>query len=797
MNHKNLLYFLFLLLISRNSFGVNSDFLLDNKKINQAKAQLQQTIASQPEKVFSFNENLTLGKYNYFSRSFNQAYKYLNIARHLAQDSIQTGDVYFWLGRNALSDNQAQKATQYFSQVLKYNKDIGSDFLFYYGRALFAVEHYDDALNLFLNFESKINNPSEYSELPLLIGASALGKGDYDLAERYLNKSILEKDKKFYPIPEYMLGLTYYLNNETDKSLEQLIDVKFDTVNYLKQRARLVSGTIYFNEKEITKALSEFNAIIDDTNSINNDSREQAYLRAGISYYKLKKNKNALVLFDSLLRKYPDSQLNEWAIYYTAKIHKQGGKWKTAKSEYKQIITNYPKSALTENSRFNFAQILYEEDNYIEAIPVLDDFVKDYPVSQFRKDAFFMLIQSYEKIENYDKVQSYGEKFIKEYALTPEIKNVHYILGEVGLKNKDYVYARRHFNSIKSGIVHPYALKGLADIYFDIDSLEQAVNYYNQAEKNCTDTLIDAIRYNREKTYLRQGLYQNQIDMFRGFLDKYPESRKAVSIQYDIGDYYFKQGNYEQALIEFDKVKKYGFYSEFVGLAEMRKAEIYKLNNQINQAIETYLSVVNNYKISTFLVEAIKSLADLYFSVQSYDSAIVFYNKLLSDYPKSPESEHAMIKLIEINKILGKLNDVIRISEQFIIRYPRSTNLIIAYLNLADSYKEMGKYEQAEKTLNESFNKIGKFGDTYFKLGEINIIQNKMLSAKNNFIEAYNQYLKENKKDLAALSLFEAGKCSMTLQQFEDAQELLRQCIIETQDERLRIQCEEQLKKIP
>jgi tetratricopeptide (TPR) repeat protein len=206
MNHKKLLHYtLFLIILIGNSLGVSPEFLNNNQKLDKAKTLSNLDLITQPSKIFSYEYNIRLGKNNYYLRNYNQANRYLNMSLKLAKDSLQKANTYYWLGRNSLINNEPEKATHYFAQVLKHNKNIEPEFLFFYGMALYTIEQYDDALNVFLNFESQVKDESQKEELPLFIGASALGKGDFGLAQQYLNQIISQNNKKFFPIPEYLL----------------------------------------------------------------------------------------------------------------------------------------------------------------------------------------------------------------------------------------------------------------------------------------------------------------------------------------------------------------------------------------------------------------------------------------------------------------------------------------------------------------------------------------------------------------------------------------------------------------
>ena len=799
MKHRNALLFVSLFFIGSCFLvfadNVKADFFFNQRLLKKAQGLSYQTLTGQPSNIFSYESNLKIGIYNYYSKNFRQAEKYFIKASKLASDSIEKALSYYWLARSCLMHNEFERAANYFAQTLSYNKNPFPKLLFYYGIALYEIGQYNDALNCFLNYESQSKNNEHPKELPFFIGASALANGDMMIADQYLNQDELLNNSKYHPIPAYLLGLNYYLAGNKTRSLDIFRTVNTDSsLAEIRQRAHLMMGVIYSEKGELSNAVNEFDAIIDDTISA---LKEQAYIRSGISYLKQKKSQNAMARLDSLIQKYPNSKLNEIGFYYKGQIYNQNQKWSKAISEYRKFLANYPQSALAEQTSANLGRILFDQENYKEASIVYEDFIKDYPNSKYRNEVLYNLVQSDIKLGYIEKVQTNGQKFIREFPSSIRVPEIRYKLGILGLNKNDFASAQRQFSLVTNGTYYPYALKALGDISYSLDSLLSALSFYDAAEKVCVDTLIDEIRYNREMVYLKQGTYKSNFDMLQRFLTKFPQSRKAAMVQYEIGQIYLNQGNASQAIIEFDKVKNSDSTLHYMPLAELGMAQGYLLLGKKNEAVEKYLRIVNDFSTVSYLPSIMWPLAILYDSLQKYDSSFMYYNRLVSEYPKTEQGENSFIELARKYRLFGEINQAIKVLEQYTNTYPNSKNLRVAYFDLAAYYQEVGKLTLTEKTLQQIFNKYGKSGDGYDKFGKLYILQNKYSLAQVSFINAHNYYLIEKKPELAALSLFEAGKSAMGLKKLDNARDLFTRCINETQDERLRIQCEEQLKQIP
>ncbi|MCX8014582.1 MAG: tetratricopeptide repeat protein, partial [candidate division WOR-3 bacterium] len=531
---------------------LNFEFSYYQKELNKAQVAVNYKIIQEPSNIFSYDENMKLGKVSYYQQKYAVAKKFFLQAIKFVQNTNERAEGYYWLGRACLMNNDIVNANLYLSKALELNPDIEKEALFFYGYTLYLNGNYQDALNCLLNYENQIKDKLYPKELLLMISACALGKGDYDLVLQYLSKVDWRDDKDLLTRVNYLLGVAYYLQNDIKNSLDKFNEVVADTNRQLKQSTRLILGKIYFDKGETSKAFKEFETILQDKTGIHFD---YAYLYAGICALKNNRIQKALNHLDSLINKYPNSQLVELAYFYKAWSYQQSKKWRQAIQEYKRFLALFPNSVLKENVSYNWAKSLMMVENYREASLVLEEFFREFPNSQYRHDVIYNLVQCYYKLNQNDKVQVYGEKFISNFPSSELINDIHYKLAEIGIRKGDYQYAERHLTAITAGPLFPYALKQLGDINSILSNSQLAINYYNLAEQFATDTLIDEIRFNREKVFLQQGGYQTNLAMLKSFLEKYPNSRKQALVQYEIGIEYLRQNNPTSAIDELNKIK--------------------------------------------------------------------------------------------------------------------------------------------------------------------------------------------------------------------------------------------------
>lgn len=787
-------YFLLIIMIAQIQADITPELLYHHKEFAKAKVLSTSILTEHPHDVFSYNNMLKIGMYNYYDKNFKQAEKYFLKALKYTSDSLEVDYAHYWLGKTYLYQNKKEQAITSLRRASAYNKELAPDYLFFYGIALYQVGQFDDAMNCFVNFEAQTSKNRQPKELPLFLAATALGRKDYNLSKDILDDNNLMNNPDFSPIPAYLQALNFYLTDEKEKSMNILRKITRDTIqSELTDNARLVLGVIYTERNELGKAAQEFDTLI---NQPDNQFKEYALLSAGIVYYKLKQTNKANERFDSLLAVNPVSVWVDAAIFYKARILEHSRRWSKAQTEYWKFIAAYPTSDLTEQAKINLGRLMMQDKNFLEVIPLYEGFLTDFPKSTNREEGLFNLINSCFELKKYNKVQTYGEQYVHEFKKSERIFQVYYWLGQVGIAKSNQSYALKYLSLITGGAMYAYAMKDIGDIYLNSENSLQAVNYYNLAERFSTDTMIDQMRFAREQAYLKLGQYESELIMMQNFLEKYPDSHKAGHIQHQIGQYFLKNRDFSRALIELNKAYKYAPSEDLIPVIEIDKADCYMQLADSISALTSYLKVIVKYPKATLADKALKSAADIYYAREKFDSAIGLYAQLITDYPKAQEIQEVYLNLADVYRKLNRPAESVDLLERFIKLFSQSDRLEKAHYELFDCYIELGKFSLAEKKINEILMTFGKSGRLYFKMASLNSIQNKPNQAKSNFLNAFDYYSKEEQHELAALCLLEAGKSAVVEKKYDEARDLFNRCMILTQDERLRIECGRQLQLI-
>jgi len=201
---------------------------------------------------------------------------------------------------------------------------------------------------------------------------------------------------------------------------------------------------------------------------------------------------------------------------------------------------------------------------------------------------------------------------------------------------------------------------------------------------------------------------KNNIEAYENFLDKYPESEYADSVKNIIIDLYLKAAQKENTLDGFKKVLiKFENHVSYDSIKQVVSNMAYDKIEQEN-TIQGYEQFIKVFPSSSRLEEA-KGLDKNNFPI--WEPRLGKFSKLAKSKPGSYFSLLPKVKIIEINFEDVKKENSIKAYEEFINKYPQSsqadealnTIMILAYeeIKTSTSINELmdylGKYPKSSK----------------------------------------------------------------------------------------------------
>ncbi len=579
------------------------------------------------------------------------------IERHPESNKVKWG--YFYLGKSNFRKKKYEDAIKFLEKVDIYEltKDNLAELYFKRGYSYFITNNNEKAkLDLFeiKDVDNKYAHPANYYYSHI-----SYQEKNYETALQGFNR--LLNDETFSAVVPYYITQIYFIQGKYSEVVKNAPALLNDSSKIQKESEinRMIAES-YFNLKDFANALTYFKK----SETTGGGFNEKGNYEIGYCYYQIKDYKNAALKFEKVT--YGDDSLVQNAWYHLADCHVQLGNKIKARSAFSAASNMNYDPKITEDALFSYAKLCYELSfaPYNDAVIAFQKYIKQYPDSPRKADAYNYLVNVYSTTKNYSQAIASIEKI---QPLDPILK--------ITYQKLIYFKAVEYFNNI------------------DLDS---ASKYFNKSISVNFDKTYNALSqyWLGEISYIKKD-YATAIQTWKNFqLNEGSFSLKEYDLSnYNIGYAYFQQKNkkdYENANIAFRKflLTKNQYDAKKIADANVRTADSYFMNNVYPQAADYYETAIalnqmdvdyciyqkalcsgllknNNEKINDLKLLASKYpksnyiAASVFETAETYskdlndpDNAIVYYQKVLDDYPQSSYVNSALagIGLMYFNK---------------------------------------------------------------------------------------------------------------------------------------------------
>ncbi len=566
----------------------------------------------------------------------------------------------------------------------------------------------------------------------------------------------------------------------------------------------------------------------------NSTNTAEANLLIGECLFHQNKFLDSLAKFEELLADPSAKNIKDEILYWMAEVHFKGNNFAKAASYYKMIIDDFPKSRFSASAYYSLGWCAFQEHDFNLALEYFKLVASKFPKEPQAKDALFKTIECLynlkdyaglkEKVKNYLKVYSnesvsfsylyfywaeadfYSnnfkealDKYSKAIANTRDDKMIGLArlgLGWCHLKLKQYKEAEGMFSGIKVDSLekrsHDALLLGKAILLVETNKTDDAIKayddllnktqdplvlaqaflgkadaLYSQAKypetikvykeglaetgsENIPAEMIDKIHYGLAWAYLKQGEFKDAISEFQKIAKESEDKVVKVSALCQIGDAYQDAGNYDLAKEAYDSIlKDYpdSFYSDYVqyqlGLTLLKESNY-------DGAILSFSNLKNNFPQSKLLADASYAMGLTYFQRQDYNSSQEIFAKFQDEFKDSnlKLKSQALYLLGSSLFNLGKYDQAIEVFENIAKTYNQDSELTQkAEYEIADCFYQMGNEKEAMnrfKALRSKYPDSGLTAEIMWWLGEYYYRHNDLSLSRRYFSSLIQDFPKSN-----------------------------------------------------
>ena len=647
----------------------------------------------------------------------------------------------YYLGHYFFVNNEHEKAIKYFEKSA-YN-NLGNEQIaslkFELAYSYFYLKNYEMAKPLFDEIHQLPTNkyylPSNY-----YFGFISYREKDYSTA--LLSFKIVESLPDYNGIVPYYIAEIYYFQNQPKEALFNALKALENPNIFYKNDLELLAGQLYFEQQQYQKAIPYFETYITSSEKV---SKEILY-ETSYSYYRTKAYTKAIEGFKQLSNE--NDSLGQNSMYLLGDLYLKSNNKSSARNAFQFSANNSSNKKQQEISIYNYAKLSYELKYKDVALSEIKLFLSNYPSSEYQNDAKEILVNLLAGSDNFSEALSTYQS-IK--SPSPELQKVFpkILFGKASelLNEQKIIEAKEILQNItkdvNGGNIIPVANFWLGEIAYREQKFDDAINYIHKYLLNPQaqgEANLQSANYILGYCFLKKQLYKQSLESFRQVTNslKYSSNNIEQDSYLRTGDNFFMLKDYIAAKAIYDKVISLGLSESDYALYQ--NSLIAGIHNP-DEKVRELNTLEAKFPTSEYINDADFEIANTYMAEEKFKDAIVYLNKVIA-HSSNEVKPKAYLKLGLAWYNLNDNNTALLNYQKLLTEYPNSLESDLALENIKSIYIERNKPEDYIAILKKAGKAITtteadsisfNAASTLYNNGDCN----NSISAFTNYIEHY------------------------------------------------------------
>ncbi len=419
-----------------------------------------------------------------------------------------------------------------------------------------------------------------------------------------------------------------------------------------------------YDQKAFNSILTSYQFIFRHLPPSKSKWRSMSYLYAAEAYLQLQQVDEAKVIYEMILKVYPDDPAAFYAQDGLAWCHTYKGEDQLA-LEARQKLKDMMAVA---NSSFTFsglnelgiADSMFNQKNYEDSYQLYAKFAAENPKSPEAPSALYRAAMSSYHQRYYTQAIDLWKKLVDGYPTSKDAGQARAQIADTLFRAQKYAESisayRGLLNADPKGAAAPLAHLRVAQAAYNMKDDATAVKEVQDlvgafpAAPEATDGL-DIL----EAVFDRSRGYDYKASL-RAIVASQPTTQIGGEAQFRLARRGFDAKDYAGAAAEFQK-----FSVDYTNHPELPKAQFLLGESYFNQqkyqdAIPAYERLLNNFEKDDDTPLAVFHTASAYYALEKFEDASRFYSRLIEEYPASEFVPPAQFNLALAYKKLGKLD---------------------------------------------------------------------------------------------------------------------------------------------
>ncbi len=417
--------------------------------------------------------------------------------------------------------------------------------------------------------------------------------------------------------------------------------------------AKLLVGECYFYQNKFFDALGEFEDLLKEPFSDN--IKDAIFYWIAEVYFKSNNFAKASGFYHNIIDEFPNSSYLPLAYYSLGWCSFQEEKFKEAWDWFKIIEDRYPKEPQAKDASFKIIECLYNLKDYASLTEKARSYLKLFPQDAPRLAyTYFYIAEAEYYLNNFNQSLEFYLKVLKD-SRDDKLQ----VLSRLGsgwsyLKLKEYKETEEEFSSIKEASLDKKGLEALllgkAVLMMETNRVNEADKFYGQLLDTATDPVFLGLAYlGKAEALYNLAEYQRASALYQGAIKKIAAMNIPLEItdklHYGLSLVLLKQGEFKDAIKEFQKVAKASGDKIIKAGALIQIGDVYQDSGEYLKAIEVYESILKRYPDSLYGDYVQYQLGSVFLKNGDYNAAIKVFSDFKNKFPASKLIDNAYYTL--------------------------------------------------------------------------------------------------------------------------------------------------------
>lgn len=599
------------------------------------------------------------------------------------------------------------------------------------------------------------------AHLARIISESCLVLGDVDKARKYYELSGSGADVGNNRSDWFYSGSMLYAIDDYEGAIRSYSNMT-DRTDSLGQIANYHLGYSYIQTKNKVAALDAFK---DAANVLHDpELTEDAFFNWAKLAFDLNDDTS---VFNAYIDAYPAKEQEQRINSYIAVAALHDRDYEAAVNAYDKIdelddhmVLNYMKA------NYLRANQLVKNGSYRLAIPCLKAaaYYSDRS-SRFNQLSRFWLAESYYRNEQYrDALTTYTDLYNisalygqEEHDILPY--NIAYCYFESG----DYPAALKWFGEYLEDPYAAYRKEALvrsADCYFVDKDYKKACEMYENVIESYADSTDMYPYYQAGVAYGLLKKPAKKIELLKNVMKASPDADFYAESLYELGRAYVAKYEDDKAQECFMLLANSVKDATYVARAYLEMGSLARNQSQYNEALKYYKTVVEDMPMSGYVDDALAAIESIYQIRNKPKEYIAYIEKIgKGDSKTADEKEDMIFNSAEQIFLSENYQKALVALDSYLEQYPDGRNAYKADFYKAESYRLLGKFEQA----CDCYRKVIEGGEGSFvelsmlNFSDISFRLERWEDAYGGYSSLYSAALLENNKSTALAGMMRSA----------------------------------------